>query len=96
MKVTDIISRFKNTYTRLFYKKLRIWASTESFLKLSDFEYSEFLTGFLKVPKGSIPISMSTTRSLRTFQNMVFLKPILKYCTSNMILETSGDKMKIC
>ena len=33
----------------MFYKKLRIWASTESFLKLSDFEYSEFLTSFLKV-----------------------------------------------
>ena len=33
-----------------FGKKLKSWAITESFLKLSDFEYSEFLTSFLKVP----------------------------------------------
>ena len=33
-----------------FYKKLRIWASTESFLRLSDFEHSELLTCFLKAP----------------------------------------------
>ena len=32
-----------------FYKKLRICAKTESFIKLSDFEYLEFLTSFLKV-----------------------------------------------
>ena len=32
-----------------FFKKLRNWHSTDSFLKLSDFEYSEFLTTFLKV-----------------------------------------------
>ena len=31
------------------YKKLRIQASTESFLKFSDFELSEFLTSFLNV-----------------------------------------------
>ena len=36
--------------TRIFYKKPRIWPSTESFLKLSDFGYSEFLTSFLKMP----------------------------------------------
>ena len=34
----------KVAYTHSLYKKLRIWASAESFLKLSDFEYSEFLT----------------------------------------------------
>ena len=33
----------------LFYKKLRIGASTGSFLKLSDFEYSEFLRSSMKV-----------------------------------------------
>ena len=31
-----------------FYKKLRIWASTKSYLNLSDFSYSDFLTSFLK------------------------------------------------
>ena len=31
----------KHCSTRIFYKKLKIWASTESFLKSSDFEYSE-------------------------------------------------------
>ena len=30
------------------HKKLRIWGSTESFLKLSDSDSSEFLTSFLK------------------------------------------------
>ena len=35
----------------LCYKKLRVWAATESFLKLSsDFQYSEVLMSFLKVP----------------------------------------------
>ena len=33
-----------------FYKKLRIWATTESFLKSSDFEYSEFPKSFFKIP----------------------------------------------
>ena len=33
-----------------FYEKLRICVCSESFLKLSDFQYSEFLTSFLKVP----------------------------------------------
>ena len=32
-----------------FYKRLRNWATTETFLKLSDFHYSKFLTSFLKV-----------------------------------------------
>ena len=47
------VSRFHEHIFRedlFFYKKLRIWASTQSFLKLSDFEYSEFLTNFLQVP----------------------------------------------
>ena len=30
----------------VFYKKVKIWGSTESFLKLSDFDYSQFLTSF--------------------------------------------------
>ena len=42
-------STCNNTHTYIFYKKLRIWASTESFLKLSDFEYLRFLMSFLKV-----------------------------------------------
>ena len=44
------ISKQFSEYTSSFHKKVRIWASTESLLKLSDFEYSEFLTSFLKVP----------------------------------------------
>ena len=32
-----------------FRKKLRIGASSKCFLKLSDFEHSQFLTSFLKV-----------------------------------------------
>ena len=45
-----------------FHKKLGIWASTGSLLKLSDFEYSEFLTfEFLKT---FIPTFMFTTCSL--------------------------------
>ena len=32
-----------------FHKKLSIWVSAESFLKLSDFEYTEFPTSFLTV-----------------------------------------------
>ena len=44
-------SPFQNISIDVFlYKKLRIWASTESFLKSSDLEKSEFLTSFLKVP----------------------------------------------
>ena len=31
-------------------KKLRIWGSTGTFLKSSDFEYTEFLTTFLSLP----------------------------------------------
>ena len=31
--------------THIFHRKLIIWANTESSLKLSDFEYSEFLGG---------------------------------------------------
>ena len=34
----------------IFYTILRIWGSTESFLKCSDFEYSEVLSSFLEVP----------------------------------------------
>ena len=34
--------------TRIFHKKLRIEASTERFLKLLDFKYTEFLTNFVK------------------------------------------------
>ena len=52
----------------LFCKKRRIWASTESFLKLSD----------LKVPvsyeflKGSVTIFVFTKVPSRNFQNTVF------------------------
>ena len=53
------------TYTYFLYKKLRIWASTDSFLKLSDFEYSEFLTSFLKVPSESRKSHGSTAVSRR-------------------------------
>ena len=35
------------------YKKLRNWASTESFLKSSDFEYSDFLPSSFKVSQQS-------------------------------------------
>ena len=40
----------KRSPTRIFLQELKIWASTKSSLKLSDFDYSEFLTSFLKVP----------------------------------------------
>ena len=33
-----------------FLLETRIWASAESFVKLSDFEYSDFLMSFLKDP----------------------------------------------
>ena len=33
----------------VFFKKLRIKASTQSFLKLLNFKYSEFRMSFLKV-----------------------------------------------
>ena len=46
----------------LFYKKLNIWASTESFLKLPDFEHPESYE-FLK---GSITIYISTAWSLKS------------------------------
>ena len=38
---------FEYTY---FHEKLRIWARTENFLKLSEFQYPEFLTSLVKVP----------------------------------------------
>ena len=41
---------FRSDNVRGLYKKVRISASTESSLKSSDFEYSKFLTSFLKVP----------------------------------------------
>ena len=34
------------SYTYFCYKKLGIWASTESFLKSSDFEFSELNDDF--------------------------------------------------
>ena len=34
--------------TDIFCKILRIWASTENFLKLSDLEYSEFSYEFIE------------------------------------------------
>ena len=40
-------------YTYFIYKKLRIGASAESFLKFSDFDYSGFVASFLKVSKES-------------------------------------------
>ena len=55
-----------------FYKKLRIWASTGSSLKLLDFEYSEFLTSFLKVPDQS---SCPLTWYIKNFSKRGFLKP---------------------
>ena len=40
----------------LLYKKLRIWASTESFFKLSDIDYflKPFITVFMLKPKPSL------------------------------------------
>ena len=63
----------------IFYKKLRIWASTESFLKLSDFEYKVSLQ-FLK---GSKTIFKFTNCAL------VFKAMLLENFPSNMIQETS-------
>ena len=44
-------------HTHIFYKKLSVWACTESFLKFSDVEFLEFLVNFIK---GSITIFLFT------------------------------------
>ena len=45
---SHIVLQLNGKLIRVFLcEKLRIWASSESFLKLSDFEYSEILTSFL-------------------------------------------------
>ena len=36
-------------YAYFLYKKIRMLASSENFLKVSDFEYLEFLRSFSKV-----------------------------------------------
>ena len=60
-------------YTYFFVdKKLRIWASTESFLKLSDFEYSEFLMSFLKVPVLKETVFMFPYFALLRFSKQCF------------------------
>ena len=41
---------FETRRYTLFCKKLRLWTSTESVLKLSDFDYVAFLTRFFNVP----------------------------------------------
>ena len=45
LEITQVHSEYA-----CFYKNLRIWARTESYLELSDFECPDFLTSFLKVP----------------------------------------------
>ena len=43
VRCTKQISDLPLVSTRIFNKKLRIWPSTESFSKSTNFEYSEFL-----------------------------------------------------
>ena len=59
--------------TSIFYKKQRILTSTKTFLKLSDFQYSEFLTRvFLK---GSMTVFICTTDAFSNISNQDFFKP---------------------
>ena len=60
----------------IFYKKLRIWARTENFLKLSDFESSGFLTIF-----------MFTTCALLNPSKLDFLKLFQCFDISQVIFE---------
>ena len=55
--------------TCIFYKKLRIRASTESFLRLSTFQYSRVS---YELFKGSITVFMFTTSVFVRFSNKVF------------------------
>ena len=73
---TDFYQKQKDSSQKayIFYDKLRIGPVLSRFLRLSDFQYAEFPTNFLKV------------RS-RTFQNKGFrslsnVKTMLKYLTS--------------
>ena len=48
-----------------FYKKPRISVSTESFLKLSNFQYSQFLTSvitFSQQSSGSLPVPLDVAQ----------------------------------
>ena len=76
------------SFTR-YHKKLRIWASTESLLKLSDLEYSyEFL-------KGSITIFMFSLIPVlsRIFQNnVIFHKKLRIWASTESLLKLSDLK----
>ena len=54
VNVIEFLNQLKHIHLHIhvfFNKKLRTWASTESFLKVVDFlHYSEFLISSLKVP----------------------------------------------
>ena len=54
--------------TLVIYEKLNVWASIESFLKLSDFEYSRVSYDFLK---GSITIFMFTICAILNISKQV-------------------------
>ena len=63
--------RCSKEYT--YFKKLRIWASTDSLLKLSNFEYLERVSyEFLKV---SITNFMFSKCALVNFLKQCYLKP---------------------
>ena len=62
--------------THIFHRKLIIWANTESFLKLSDFEYSEFLGGGCSQPDFGRGCAIEASRiysSLYQFFEKVYL-----------------------
>ena len=91
-KVEQMLVVFSKT--RLFYKKLRIWASIESVLKLSDFEFSELRT----ILTGSVTIFICFLFPRENFKTL-FLRlshvyRSLKYLGSTMIQETSGNIIK--
>ena len=80
---------FENKTLRIFCKKLRIWASTESFLQLSKFEYSKLLTSLLKVSERS-------SFSLYLCSMNISKQGFLKYLSSTIIQETSENEAKTC
>ena len=50
LKSCRLSLKWRNFEGQVFFnKKLRFFEGSESFLKFSDFQYSEFLTSFLKV-----------------------------------------------
>ena len=75
---------------RIFYKKLRIGASTESFLKLSDFSTQGFFTSVLRFHNilhvhYLFPPERSKTKLFEALPVLDFIRiPFKKYDTGKM------------